>query len=191
MTPSPPEAGLQRAAAASRRCPATAISATTPSSATSRRSGSATGSMSAARQRPRRAALLPHLPARHARGADRARRARRAARLPQHLPPSRLAALRASARAAEGAADHLPLPFLVLFAARRPGAGALEGAAGRLRPGRTIRSTRWRCRNGAASSSSTSTPLPTRTPATSFDPASADLGNWPLESWSSAIASPS
>ena len=47
--------------------------------------------------------------------------------------------------------------------------------------GRTTRSIRWRSRNGAASSSSISTPTPARTPASSFDPASGDLGNWPLE----------
>ena len=123
---------------------------------------------------------LQDLSPRHAGGADRARRARRAARLPQHLPASRLAALRGERRPAEGAADHLPLPRLVLFAARRAGARAVEIAAGRFRQGRlpalsggAVGMARLCLRQSRRRAGST--------PASSFDPASGDLGNWPLE----------
>ena len=106
------------------------------------------------RGRPRPAAGLPDIPHRHAGNRRAARRHRRAARLPQHLPASRLAALPGERGPAEGAADHLPLPCLVLFAARRSRARAVEIAAGRFRQGRSSALPRWRCRCGAASSSS-------------------------------------
>ena len=83
------------------------------------------------RGRHRRAAGLQGLHHRHAGSAGRARRDRRPARLPQHLPPSRLAALPGGERPAEGAAPDLPLSFMVLFAARRPRSRAIEDAAGR------------------------------------------------------------
>ena len=54
---------------------------------------------------------------------------------------------------AEGAAAHLPLPFVVLFASRRPRSCTVEDAAGRVPERRTIRSIRSRYRNGEASSS--------------------------------------
>ena len=54
------------------------------------------------------------------------------ARLPQHLPSSWLAALPGRERTAEGAAHHLPLSCMVLFAARRSRARSVEVAAGRL-----------------------------------------------------------
>ncbi len=88
------------------------------------------------RGRPCPAAGIQDLPRRHAGNRRAARRHRRTARLPQHLPASRFAALPGERGPAEGAADHLPLPRLVLFAARRSRARAVEVAARGLRQGR-------------------------------------------------------
>ena len=117
----------------SRRCPAAPISAPRSSSATSPRSGSATGSMSAASSELAEPLSFSDLRLGTQEVLIVRDETRRAQRLPQHLPASRLAALQPAAGAAEGAADHLPLPCMVLFAARRAGAGALQDAAGRFR----------------------------------------------------------
>ena len=144
-------------AAPRRRFQPAPISTPAPTAATSKRSGTATGSWSAAR--PTSPEPLAYRVFTIGTQQILVLRDELATCAPSTTRA--VIAARSSVAGSEGRLKgrllQLPLPRLVLFAARRARPRAFEVAAGRVRQAPTTRSTPYRCRSGAASSSSIST----------------------------------